>query len=46
MLCRPRDTSVRLEFVWRATTAAGPIAQHVLEKLYNYGRAIGFLYGA
>jgi DNA (cytosine-5)-methyltransferase 1 len=45
ILCALRDGSVRLEFMWRATTNVGEIARYVLEKLYSYGRAIGFLNG-
>jgi len=32
--------------MWRAQTTVGEIAQYVLEKLYNYGKAIGYLNGA
>jgi DNA (cytosine-5)-methyltransferase 1 len=45
ILCTTRDASVRLEFMWRAQTTVGEIAKYVLEKLYHYGRAIGFLNG-
>jgi len=46
VLCKARDTTVRLEFMWRASTNTGEIARYVLEKLYNYGKAIGFLNGS
>lgn len=45
ILCTTRDMSVRLELMWRAQTTVGEIAKYVLEKLYHYGRAIGFLNG-
>jgi hypothetical protein len=34
---------IRLEIMWRATTNRAGIANYTLSKLYNYGRAIGFL---
>ncbi|MDX2155316.1 MAG: hypothetical protein SFW09_02305 [Hyphomicrobiaceae bacterium] len=34
---------VRMEMMWRARTSRAEIANYVLTKLYNYGRAIGFL---
>jgi hypothetical protein len=46
VLCRAAHTTARLEFMWRASTTTGEIARYVLEKLYNYGRAIGFLNGS
>lgn len=46
LLCTTRDASVRLEFMWRAQTTVGEIARYVLEKLYHYGKAIGFLNGS
>lgn len=36
---------VRLEFMWRAQTSVGEIAKYALDKLYHYGKAIGFLNG-
>lgn len=45
VLCTTRDTSIRLELMWRAQTSVGEIARYVLEKLYQYGKAIGFLNG-
>jgi len=46
LLCTSRDASVRLELMWRAQTSVGEIARYVLEKLYQYGKAIGFLNGS
>ena len=34
---------VRLEVMWRKKTSRAEIANYVLTKLHNYGRAIGFL---
>lgn len=34
---------VRLEVMWRKSTGRAEIANYVLTKLYNYGRAIGLL---
>ena len=34
---------VRLELMWRSKTGRAEIANYTLTKLYNYGRAIGFL---
>jgi DNA (cytosine-5)-methyltransferase 1 len=34
---------VRLEVMWRASSARADIANYALTKLYNYGRAIGLL---
>lgn len=34
---------VRIEMMWRADTGRAEIANYMLTKLYNYGRAIGFL---
>ncbi len=36
---------VRLEIMWRGTASRAAIANYVLTKLHNYGRAIGFLTG-
>lgn len=35
--------TVRLEVMWRKRTSRAEIANYTLTKLYNYGRAIGFL---
>ncbi len=46
LLCTtPQGYQVRLEFMWRAQTSVGEIAKYVLDKLYHYGKAIGFLNG-
>ncbi|MDC3957612.1 hypothetical protein [Polyangium jinanense] len=45
VLCATADGSVRLEFMWRVETSVGDIARYVLEKLYQYGKAIGYLNG-
>jgi hypothetical protein len=37
------DGSVRLEMMWRKKTSRAEIANYVLTKLYNYGKAIGYL---
>lgn len=34
---------VRVEMMWRAKTSRAEIANYVLTKLFNYGRAIGYL---
>lgn len=36
---------VRVEMMWRARTSRAEIANYVLTKLFNYGKAIGFLSG-
>lgn len=36
-------TSIRLEMMWRKKTSRAEIANYVLGKLYNYGKAIGYL---
>jgi DNA (cytosine-5)-methyltransferase 1 len=45
LLCETESGSVRLEFMWRSSATSGEIARYVLEKLRNYGKAIGFLNG-
>ena len=37
------NSSVRLELMWRRKTGRAEIANYVLGKLYNYGKAIGYL---
>lgn len=37
------DGPVRLEFMWRKSTSRAAIANYVLTKLYNYGKAISYL---
>ncbi|MFY4707461.1 hypothetical protein [Burkholderia glumae] len=36
-------SSIRLEMMWRRKTGRAEIANYVLGKLYNYGKAIGYL---
>ena len=45
IFCTSGDTSIRLEFMWRSQVGVAAIAQYVLEKLYQYGKAIGYLNG-
>lgn len=37
------SSSIRLEMMWRRKTGRAEIANYVLGKLYNYGKAIGYL---
>ena len=41
--CTTAQGEVRLELMWRSRTSRAEIANYVLTKLHNYGRAIGFL---
>jgi hypothetical protein len=41
--CTHAGTPLRLEMMWRARTGRAAIANYVLGKLKNYGRAIGLL---
>jgi hypothetical protein len=45
VLCKTASGSVRLEFMWRSEVTLGEVARYFLEKLYQYGKAIGFLNG-
>lgn len=45
LLCQTEADPVRLEIMWRLKTSRAEIANYVLTKLYNHGRAIGFLDG-
>lgn len=36
-------SSIRLEMMWRRKTGRAEIANYVLSKLFNYGKAIGYL---
>lgn len=36
-------SSIRLEMMWRKRTGRAEIANYALQKLYNYGKAIGYL---
>ncbi len=46
LVCETDEASVRIEFMWRSKATSGEIACYVLEKLQNYGKAIGLLNGA
>lgn len=35
--------TIRLEMMWRRKTGRAEIANYVLTKLFNYGKAIGYL---
>lgn len=37
------NSSIRLEMMWRKKTGRAEIANYALSKLYNYGKAIGYL---
>jgi DNA (cytosine-5)-methyltransferase 1 len=41
--CETNGGIVRLEMMWRTKVGRADIANYTLTKLYNYGRAIGFL---
>ncbi len=43
LVCDPNGDPVRLEIMWRSETSRSEIANYVLTKLYQYGKAIGFL---
>ncbi len=43
LACNAHLDPVRLEMMWRSDTTRSEIANYVLTKLFNYGRAIGFL---
>jgi DNA (cytosine-5)-methyltransferase 1 len=43
LLCETKLGRVRLELMWRKSTGRAEIANYVLTKLYNYGKAIEFL---
>jgi DNA (cytosine-5)-methyltransferase 1 len=43
LLCETDSVPVRLEIMWRKEASRAQIAIYVLQKLQNYGRAIGFL---
>jgi energy-coupling factor transporter ATP-binding protein EcfA2 len=46
LVCNPHIDPVRLEMMWRRDTTRSEIANYVLTKLFNYGRAIGFIQAA
>lgn len=37
------SSTVRLELMWRRKTGRAEIANYILSKLFNYGKAIGYL---
>ncbi len=37
------NSTIRLEMMWRKKTGRAEVANYVLGKLYNYGKAIGYL---
>lgn len=43
LLCTSQMEHLRLEFMWRTSTSKADIANYTLNKLYNYGRVIGFI---
>ena len=43
ILATTPTSSIRLELMWRRKTGRAEIANYVLGKLYNYGKAIGYL---
>jgi hypothetical protein len=43
LVCNLHLDPVRLELMWRTDAGRAEIANYVLTKLNNYGRAIGFL---
>lgn len=43
LVCQTKLGVVRVEMMWRSKTSRAEIANYVLGKLQNYGKAIGFL---
>jgi hypothetical protein len=43
ILATTATSTIRLELMWRRKTSRAEIANYVLGKLYNYGKAIGYL---
>lgn len=43
LYCKRGNEPIRIEVMWRSTTSRAEIANYVLTKLGNYGRAIGLL---
>lgn len=43
LVCYAGDETIRMELMWRGNSGPSSIANYSLTKLYNYGRAIGFL---
>lgn len=45
IVARIGNSTVRLEMMWRKKTGRAEISNYVLTKLFNYGKAIGYLKG-
>ena len=43
LLCKIGSENLRLEFMWRKKTSKAEISNYTLTKIYNYGKALGFL---
>lgn len=43
ILATTHDGSIRLEMMWRKETSKAEMANYTLTKLFNYGKALGFL---
>jgi energy-coupling factor transporter ATP-binding protein EcfA2 len=43
ILCEIPLSKIRVEMMWRTKTSRAEIANYTLTKLYNYGKAIGYL---
>lgn len=43
LVCATAGGAIRVEMMWRGKTGTADIANYALTKLFNYGRAIGFL---
>jgi len=43
LLCDSQIGNIRLEFMWRKRTSRAEIANYTLTKIYNYGKALGYL---
>jgi len=43
LVCNPHTDPIRIEVMWRMDTTRSEMANYVLTKLFNYGRAIGFI---
>ena len=43
LVCKIGAETLRLEFMWRKKTSKAEISNYTLTKIYNYGKALGFL---
>lgn len=43
LLCKKDNEEIRLEFMWRTKTSKAEISNYTLNKLYNYGKALGYI---